>query len=305
MSRSNRPSTVNALCDWAEARALEIYRKPGSRRPTREHYNIRDSLRPLRQVAGPRPPQSVRAEDLCDCQALMVEAVLSRKTINDRINRIRRVFRWATKPPNRWIDSAVLADLSLVDPLAKGRSAAPDNPPVQPVSWDTVSATIAAAAADLELATAIELQWHTGMRPGELVRMERQELTRQGDLTIYRPAEHKTQHYEVDRVITIGQLGRSVLDAWLRRLPPPPERPRVFRWSKTDYYRQAIHRLNQREKLADWSPNQIRHAFGTRVRAEAGIDAAQWLMGHRHVRTTEIYAEKNRRAGEEAARRLG
>jgi len=304
MSRSDRPATVKALCDWAEARALEIYRKPTpGRRPTREHYNIRDALRPLRQVAGDRDPNSLRAEDLCECQGLMVQAGLSRKTINDRINRIRRVVRWATKPPNRWIDAAVLADLSLVDPLAKGRSAAPDHPPVQPVSWETVSATI--AAADLELATAIELQWHTGMRPGELVRMQRQELTRQGELTIYRPAEHKTQHYEVDRVITIGQLGQSVLDAWLRRLPPPPHRPRVFRWSQTDSYRQAIHRLNARKKLADWSPNQIRHAFGTRVRAEAGIDAAQWLMGHRHVSTTEIYAEKNRRAGEDAARRLG
>jgi len=54
-----------------------------------------------------------------------------------------------------------------------------------------------------------------------------------------------------------------------------------------------------------WHPNQIRHAYATRVRREAGLEAAQVLLGHAKADTTQIYAEKNRDLAMAVALKIG
>jgi integrase len=54
-----------------------------------------------------------------------------------------------------------------------------------------------------------------------------------------------------------------------------------------------------------WSPNQLKHAMGTRVRREFDIDAAKTLLGHSQLNTTGIYAEQDRRRAIEVAKRIG
>lgn len=54
-----------------------------------------------------------------------------------------------------------------------------------------------------------------------------------------------------------------------------------------------------------WSPNQLRHAMATRVRREAGIEAAKTLLGHSQLNTTGIYAEQDRGRAIEVARMIG
>ena len=54
-----------------------------------------------------------------------------------------------------------------------------------------------------------------------------------------------------------------------------------------------------------WSPNQLRHAMATRVRREAGIDAAKTLLGHSQLNTTGIYAEQDRQRAIEVAKMIG
>jgi site-specific recombinase XerC len=61
--------------------------------------------------------------------------------------------------------------------------------------------------------------------------------------------------------------------------------------------RSAWHRENK------WRPNQLRHAGATDVRARDGIEAAQQVLGHANVRTTEIYAEPDLKLAEQAARK--
>jgi integrase len=39
-----------------------------------------------------------------------------------------------------------------------------------------------------------------------------------------------------------------------------------------------------------WTPNQLRHSLGDRVRGTYGLDYAQAVLGHVHAKTTEIYA---------------
>lgn len=42
-----------------------------------------------------------------------------------------------------------------------------------------------------------------------------------------------------------------------------------------------------------WAPNQLRHAVGTKVRREFGLEAAQVTLGHANARITETYAERD------------
>ncbi len=42
-----------------------------------------------------------------------------------------------------------------------------------------------------------------------------------------------------------------------------------------------------------WNPNQLRHTRGIDLRHEYGIEAAQTVLGHANLDTTEIYAEAN------------
>ena len=283
MERPEPPANIGQLCDQAQKWANVYY--AGSRNP----YNIRDALRPLRAVAGDQPIAYLTAETLYDAQQWMLDADLSRKVINNRINRIRLVCRWAAKPPRRWLTAAQLTDLTLVEPLKLGRTAAREAPGIPPVEWETVATTI--AAADLELATAIELHWNTGMRPGELVGMTHDAISQDAhDLWLYQPAKHKTSHHGHRRIIPIGPNGLSVLRPWLNRLPA--NQNRLWRWTRTGGYRTAVIWAN-RNAGVDWTPAQIRHSAATRIRATADLEAARVILGHRHASTTEIYAEQD------------
>jgi integrase len=62
--------------------------------------------------------------------------------------------------------------------------------------------------------------------------------------------------------------------------------------------------LNKWRRDHSWSPNQIRHAYATKSRAENGLDTTSVLLGHSNVRTTEIYAEADRAKAIEAVRRM-
>ncbi len=58
-------------------------------RPTGEHHNIRDALRPLQEAYGSSAINGFRANDLKVVRAAMIDADLSRSVINARVNRIR------------------------------------------------------------------------------------------------------------------------------------------------------------------------------------------------------------------------
>lgn len=45
------------------------------------------------------------------------------------------------------------------------------------------------------------------------------------------------------------------------------------------------------DPVPHWHPNQLRHAQGTRVRREYGLEAAQVVLGHARADVTQVYAE--------------
>ncbi len=112
-----------------------------------------------------------------------------------------------------------------------------------------------------------------------------------------------------DERYTSASYGRAIARA-CERLYPPPE-PLAQRegesraeWEKrlTPEQHEAVLAWHSAHR---WRPNQIRHAFGTRVRKAAGLEAAQVTLGHSKADTTQIYAERNESLAAEVAALIG
>ena len=86
--------TVNELILRYLEFASGYYVKHGRR--TGEFDNIRCALRALKRLYGHTPAGGFGPKDLELVRQAMIEADLGRKTINGRVGRIRRAFRWAS-----------------------------------------------------------------------------------------------------------------------------------------------------------------------------------------------------------------
>jgi integrase len=295
------------------------YRKP-SGRPTREANNVRDALRSLLELAGDEPVETLSPRLLRDIQQHQIKSgKVSRKTINARINRIRRMARWAAV--HEHVPDTLPGRLSITEPLRAGRTTAPEGPGIRPVPWEHVAATLTALAIEAEkpravnwainpamISTMIMVHWWTGCRPGEVCRMRRREIDRSGDVWLYRPAEHKTEHHQIERVIAIGPQAQQVLGPYLQR----HRREVLFpgRWLHKPItengYSQVIRRINRDYALKLWAPSQIRHSAATRLTAQAGgLEPVRALLGHTCISTTQIYAERDLSAAVGVAQRFG
>lgn len=316
------PKTVNELCDAICTIADDYYQTPpdrnGHREPTGEANNIRSVLVVLRQAAGSKNPHELTAMDFYRCQQTMLKRrlkngrAMKRGTINKYMRCIRRVLKAVSHPLVNWVAPTVMAEIDAVPAMPYGRVAAPESESVEPVSQELVTSTMAVVPPhQSHLYQMIDLQWATGMRPGELTRMCKSELVIERpklatgasiEIMVYQPWRHKTRHHGLDRNVFLGPEARRIVEDRLRRLPPGQDKLWPY---TTGSYREAIIRLNEANDIERWTPNQIRHSFATRMRSQAGIDVVQVLMGHRHRKTTEIYAKPDASAAIEAIYRFG
>ena len=93
--------------------------------------------------------------------------------------------------------------------------------PVKPVPEEWVRQTLPFLRP--QVAAIVELQWLTGMRPGEVTIMRTIDLDMTGKVWLYRPGSdqgthgrHKTAHRGQTRVVLIGPKAQQVLRPWLR-----------------------------------------------------------------------------------------
>ena len=214
-----------------------------------------------------------------------------------------------------WYFSAtVLEGLKALEPLERGRAGATEGEGVKPVSEEWVFAV--AAIVPPTLRAMIEVHWATGMRPGELVQMTLGDIERGGEVWIYRPGKHKNAWRGKAREVLLGPNAQRALTPYLNRGPSDPvfsprrameERGRSGGGESytTMSYARAISRACVDADVPHWSPNQIRHAVGTRARENGGLDVAQVVLGHATVDATQVYAEANRPKAIEYALRFG
>src|SRR5262249_22444672 len=144
--------------------------------PGQELDNVRTALKPLRRVYGASPAAAFGPLALRTLQADLTKSGLSRGVVNARINRIRRLFKWAVS--FQLIPSSVHEALRTVPGLQCGRCDAPEAPPVQPVADEVVNATLIFLPSPVR--AMVELQRLTGCRPGEAMAMRAIDLNTSG-----------------------------------------------------------------------------------------------------------------------------
>jgi integrase len=83
---------------------------------------------------------------------------------------------------------------------------------------------------------------------------------------------------------------------------PHPELSKIRPKDLTDDQKAA---LTAWCKAHRWHPHQLRHTAATLIRRRYGAEAAQAVLGHAELSTTEIYAEKSLEAARAIAKEIG
>jgi integrase len=292
--------------------------------PSRELENLKDALKPLRRLYGGTAARGFGPLALRAVQEDMVRSGLSRGVVNYRINRVKRFVKWAAS--FELLPAAVYEALRTVPGLKRGRSTAREADPVEPVAVEHVEATLPFMPTPVR--ALVQVQLLSGCRPSEAMVMRAVDLNTSGPVWTYRPPRHKNTHRGLDRVIFLGPQAQEVIKPFLttdlgaylfsprayveamhrrrtaarKTTPTPSERCRR-RTSKPKRapaacynrrsYRLAVVRACQKAGVPAWSPLQLRHTAATSIRAQFGLEAAQAILGHNRVETSQIYADRD------------
>jgi integrase len=204
------------LAFWRHAEQHYRYRDGTS---MNELTDFRYSLKPLRELYGHTLAKDFGPLSLKAVREKMIDAGLCRGVVNQRIGRVRRMFRWAVE--NELVSSTVLEGLRAVRGLEKARSRARETEAVKPVPLAWVEAVLPLVRP--VVAAMIRLQLHSGMRPGEVVRLRVLDLDMTGPVWFYRPGsdvgpqgEHKTAHRGHGRVVPLGPRCQAIIREYLK-----------------------------------------------------------------------------------------
>jgi len=194
----------------------------------------------------------------------MVDRGLCRTQANQRVNRIRRIFKWGVE--NELVRSDLLHALQSIAPLKRGRTPARESEPVRPVPDAHVDAVLPLVAR--QVAAMIELQRMTGMRSGEVVLMRPCDINRSENVWVYRPTEHKTAYRGRAREVYLGPKAQGVLVPWLLR----DAASYCFSPAEAESERNAIRRANSPLKSTPDSTERV----GSSEFSGSGASARPW-----------------------------
>jgi integrase len=330
------PLTVAELiARYRSEHVVSYYVKNG--KPTSEQDNIRQALRPVRELYGHTPAASFGPLALKAVRQSLIDRDHSRRFINKQLARIRGLWRWAVSC--ELVPASSIEALQSVPGLREGRSGAREKPPVGPVSDDLIELTIPHLTPTV--AAMVRVQRLCGCRPQEVVLMRADGIDRTDpECWLYRPDRHKTQHHGRERIIFIGPRAQAIITPFLdeadggflfsprrsenarneakrgtratprwpshckRKPKPQPKRSPGDHYAKTSY-RRAINKACIKAGILPWFPHQIRHTSATEIRRNFDIESAQVILGHSHPDTTLIYAERDMGKAREVMRQTG
>lgn len=304
------------------------YRKGGS--PTTELGIVKDSLRRVRLLYGDTPAAEFTPMKLEAVRDEMVRQGLVRTSINLRIGRIKRAFKWGVA--RGLVPAQVLVGLNALDGLRRGRSAAKESEPVKPVSEASVNATLPFLTPQVR--DIVRLQMLSGCRPGEICLLRPCDVDRSGEVWAFTPIDHKTSHHGHERRIHFGPRAQVILSPWLENRPADAwcfsPREAQAAWRDANYkkrgsrrkrggprthqarelydnrsYGNAVKRACVAAKIEHWTPNQLRHAAATTIRREFGLERAQVALGHAAADVTQVYAERDMELARRVAAAIG
>jgi integrase len=336
-SRSVAGTTITKLVASYWQFAQQYYRKDGQSTGTAD--TLKPSLRLLRSRYGDTLAVEFTPKDLKAFREEMISRGNTRRYINDCIDRVRGMFRWAVE--EEIIPESVYAALRAVKRLCKGRTTAREAEPILPVDDAVVDATLPHLPPIV--AAMVTFQRLTGARPAEVCLLRPSDIDRSGEIWVYTPERHKTEHHGRGRSICIGPRAQEVLAPFLDRAPaaycfspaegeaarnadrrknrrspmtpsqakrcPKTKRARAPRERyTTDTYRRAIHRACD---IAFPPPaplalraGETQNTRAARLTAQQQAELAKWLSHHRWAPNQLRHAaatEIRRKFGLEAA----
>jgi integrase len=256
----------------------------------------------------------------------MVATKKCRTYINYLISCILRAFKWAVSYQLVPVD--VHIRLATLEHLKKGRSLAGEGPGrTKTIPIGDIEAAIPYLPE--AVAGMVMLQLLTGMRPGEVLGVRAGDISKAGPMVTvdglpiqlweYRPGEFKGDHLEehsLQEKVLLGEKCQKVLAPLLARASDPQAflfpssryragQAQAFRAImggaaspakptkpySVDGYCRACKRACVAAGVPAWTPKRIRHTRATELRRLfKDADAAQAVLRHRHISTTERYA---------------
>lgn len=206
---------IDAYWQWAEQ-----YYQPN------ESGTLRVVLRLLREYYGTTPAIDFGPKKLRHLREAMIvgapeadppRPAWSRKYINQHVQRIKRMFRWAAS--HELIPADVHRALDTVESLKRGRTKAREGKRVEPVPAERIKKVRPFLSRQVN--ALIDLQLLTGARPGELLSLRPIDLHMDDDAGVwtYSPKEHKNQFRGQERVIYLGPRAQQVIRPFLADRP--------------------------------------------------------------------------------------
>ena len=307
-------------------------------KPSQSIDGFRAPLRELKQLYGRTNAAEFGPRALKTIRQRFIEAGNCRNHVNEQVGRIKMVLRWAVS--EELIPATIIHALDAVSGLKRGRTGVRESEPVKPVPEAHITAI--QTFVSRQVWALIQLQLFCAARPGELVIMRPVDIETATKVWRYHPVTHKTAYRDRPRTIYFGPraqkiireflIGRSVVSCLFSPLESESERRTAMHSERktpvscgnkpgsnctktpkrkpgerytTDSYRRAIQRSCELAGVPQWSPNQLRHNAGSKIRKEFGLEAAQIMLGHSKADVTQLYAEVNEQKGIQIASNFG
>ena len=156
-------------------------------------------------------------------RVMMAQAGWSRRVINHRVNRVRRVWAWLVS--EELVPGTVWHALRAVRAIDAGRAVdgdsrvfAREKDAVGPVPDHLLWPVIDVLTPTLK--TMVLFQYYTGCRPGEVCALRPVDLARDvygGRVWIYKPPQHKTSWRGRTRQIIVGPKAQQIIEPFMQR----------------------------------------------------------------------------------------
>ncbi|HEX4145890.1 MAG TPA: site-specific integrase [Pirellulales bacterium] len=203
--------TIAELMQRYRQHVQQYYVKNG--RATSEQHDIASAMRFVRTLYAEKRVGEFGPLSLKAVRQKMLDAGWARSTINRQVQRVQRMFRWGVE--NELVSASVYQALKAVNGLRKGRCPAREPLPIGPVSDATVEATL--EMLPKVVADMVRFQRLTGCRPQDVCSVRPCDIDTSGDVWVFVPIEHKTEHHGRQHSILIGPKAQSVLRPYLLR----------------------------------------------------------------------------------------
>jgi integrase len=333
------PISIALLVERYLAHAVEYYGQ-GSERL----YTIRSAIRPLLELHastkvtafGPLALEGVRTHRVNQGRISRTWKngepaewrPISRVYINELVQIIIRIFDWGVS--RELVPETIANALVKLPRIQKGREPkVKESKPVKPVPAEHVEAVLNLVST--EIAGMIRIQILTAMRPDEVTAIRPCDIDTTGKIWIYTLGDrshggvgHKTDHLddEGDKYVCLGPKAQEIIRPLIATCEPTeflfsPKRATKRRFPNghgglkprdrydDGSYCQAVKRACRRAGVPVWTPNRLRHNRATEVRMVFGLEAAQAVLDHRNIQTTQIYAQKKENLKREVALKIG